>query len=67
MKLSIKDVKYLLDSEMVVLSKIPMKKGSQIVFYKGKGLYVWKSEDTIFFQARYFFNKRYKFKISNIS
>ena len=67
MKVSIKDVKCLFDSKIVVLSKLPIKKGSQTVFFKGKVLYVWKNEDNIFFQARYFFNKIYKFKISDIS
>ena len=33
MKVSIKDVKYLFDSEIVVLSKLPIKKGSQTVFF----------------------------------
>ncbi len=67
MKLCSSDIKFLIDNHIIELSKIPQTKGSQLIFYRGRGLYVWKNDVNLFFKDKHFWNRKYKFKISEIT
>ena len=66
MKLCSSDIEFLIDNNIIEFGKIPQTKGSQLVFYRGRGLYVWKN-DVFFLKDKHFWNRKYKFKISEIA
>lgn len=66
MKLVHEDIKKLLDSSILKPMSLGTTKGSTVIDYKGKVFFVWKDNDHLFLQGKWFWNKKYAFSIINI-
>ena len=47
-------------------SRVPYHKGSSYIFLRGHGFYVWKDTRYLYLQGQYFWNRVYKFPLSEL-
>lgn len=62
MKFNYVDIETMVNS-IVTIDKIPYQRGSQLVFYKGKGWYIWRNDKYLFVKGKHFWSKKYKYSI----
>lgn len=48
-------------------AKLSDRQGPTSMFYKGKLFYVWRSDNSIYFQQKGFWNKKFAFAISDVN
>lgn len=66
MKLELTDVRKLVELGTVKISDLGNRKGSTAVVHNGKLLYVWKNDDSLLLQSKWFWGKKYSFPFSEV-
>lgn len=66
MKIVYEDIKKLIKSSAIKPMSLGTVKGSTVIIYKRKAFFVWKDNDNLFLQGKWFWNKKHAFSISNI-
>jgi hypothetical protein len=60
------NVEEIIKCGMLNIENLGNMKGGTVVIHKGKSYYVWKKENTIFFQKKWIWSRIYKFEISSV-
>lgn len=66
MELTKNKVEKIIKCGMLNIESLGNMKGGTVVIHKGISYYVWKNENTIFFQKKWIWSKIYKFEISSV-
>jgi len=66
LELTKNDVQKIMKCDMLNIEALGNVKGATAVIHKGKVFYVWKNENTIFFQGKWIWSKIYKFEIFSV-
>ena len=53
MNLNYADIEIIVKN-MITVDEIPYQKGSRLVFYKGKGYYIWRNDKYLFLKGKHF-------------
>ncbi len=67
MKLSKVDVNKIIKNGIIKINALGVSKGSTIIAFKGNSYYVWKDEDMVYFQMKWFWSKKYVFAIADLT
>ena len=65
MKVVHEDIKNLVKSAALKPMSLGTAKGSTVIIYKRKAFFVWKDNDKLFLQGKWFWDKKYVFLISD--
>jgi hypothetical protein len=66
-RLDIDDIKKLIKADILNMMTLGENKGSTLVIYMGKALYVWKDCNNLFLKGKWLWNRKYVFSISDIT
>ncbi len=67
MNLSKVDVDKIIKNGIVKINALGVSKGSTVIVFKGNSYYVWKDEDMLYFQNKWFWSKKYVFAIAELA
>ena len=63
MKIKNDDIQKLIDNRIIEPDKLPSKKGSCLIFFRGKEMYVWREKDCICLSEGHFWSCKHRFCI----
>ena len=66
MKVVHEDIKNFFKSAALNPMSLGTVKGSTVIIYKRKAFFVWKDNDKLFLQGKWFWDKKYAILISNL-
>lgn len=67
MKLNNVDVDKIIKKQIIKIDKLGNSKGSTLIVYKGFSYYVWRDKNWVYFQGRWFWNKKHVFAIATLA
>ena len=62
MNLNYADIEIIVKN-LIIVDEISYQKGSRLVFYKGKGYYIWRNDKYLFLKGKHFWNQKLKYPV----
>lgn len=66
MRFTLQDARRMLLCSIAQIEKLPDRKGSCCIVYRGKPFFVWKAEPFVFIQGNHFWSRTHRFLLSDI-
>ena len=63
MRIKNDDIQKLIDNRIIEPDKLPSKRGSCLIFFRGKEMYVWREKDSICLSEGHFWSCKQRFCI----
>lgn len=67
MKLNKADVDKIIKKQIIKIDTLGNSKGATLIVFKGYSYYVWKDKDSVYFQGKWFWNKKHMFVIAELA
>lgn len=66
MRITVRDVKRLVELGVLRIHELPRNKDAQMIFLGRKGLYVWQDGEKLALKGKRFWNKKHAFRIEDV-